>query len=282
VRSSRSATWADAEKDINVSRHQLASAIAQDGRDGRLRRCSDQDERAGAIIAALIVTLPIAGGPAYIFLALEHDDGFIAQSALVSVAVNTATYAFALVYAALAQRRNLVVSLAGAVIVWVLIALIVRSIEWTLWRAVVFNLAVFVVCYIVGDRYRHARMPMAQPRWYDVPLRATMVGALVTTVVALSNTLGPVVTGILAVFPIVFFSVMLILQPRVGGPATAAVISYGILGLGGFSLACLVLHLAAVPLGAWWALVLALAASIVFNLTTWLVRRRAIVRSPAR
>jgi hypothetical protein len=233
-------------------------------------------ERAGALIAALIVTLPIAGGPAYIFLALEHDDGFIARSALTSVAVNTATYAFALTYAALAQRRNLVVSLAGAVAVWVAVALVVRTIEWTLWRAIIVNLIVFAVCYLVGDRYRHARMRMALPRWYDVPLRAAMVGVMVTTVVALSNTLGPVVTGILAVFPIVFFSVMLILQPRVGGPATATVIAHGILGLGGFSLACLVLHLAAVPLGAWWGLALALAASIVFNLATWAVRRRAL------
>jgi hypothetical protein len=239
-------------------------------------------ERVGALIAALIVTLPIAAGPAYIFLALEHDDGFIARSALLSFAVNSATYAFALAYAALAQRKNLVVSLTGAVTAWVVTAIIVRAIEWTLWRAVLFNLAVFIVCYLLGERYRHGRMPMARPRWYDVPLRAAMVGVLVTTVVALSNTLGAVVTGILAVFPIVFFSIMLILQPRVGGPATATVIAHGILGLGGFSLACLVLHLAAVPLGAWWGLVLALAASIIFNLATWAVRRRAIVRSPAR
>jgi hypothetical protein len=84
------------------------------------------------------------------------------------------------------------------------------------------------------------------------------------------------VTGILAVFPIVFFSIMLILHPRIGGPATASVIANGILGLGGFSLSCLVLHLAAVPFGAWWALLLALLASIGFNLATWAVRRRAL------
>jgi len=238
-------------------------------------------ERAGALIAALIVTLPIAGGPAYIFLALEHDDAFIARSALASVAVNTATYAFALVYAALAQRRSLVTGLAGALTVWIVFALVVRTIEWTLWRAVGFNLAVFIVCYLIGNRYRHARMPMARSRWYDVPLRAAMVGILVTTVVTLSGTLGAVVTGILAVFPIVFFSVMLILQPRVGGPATATVIAHGILGLGGFSLACLVLHLAAEPLGSWWALLLALAASIGFNLATWMIRRRGLGLSRA-
>jgi hypothetical protein len=233
-------------------------------------------ERAGALIAALILTLPIAAGPAYIFLALEHDDGFIARSALLSFAVNAATYVFALVYSLLAQARGLVTSLAGALAAWAIAALTVRVIDWTLWRAVAFNLAVFALCYWAGNRYRHARMPLVRARWYDVPLRATMVAILVATVVTLSTRLGPVVTGILAVFPIVFFSTMLILQPRIGGPATASVIANGILGLGGFSLACLVLHLTAVPLGAWWALLLALAASIGFNLATWAVRRRAL------
>jgi hypothetical protein len=238
-------------------------------------------ERAGALIAALIVTLPVAAGPAYIFLALEHDDGFIARSALLSFTVNAATYTFALVYAMLAQQRPLVVSLAGAVGAWIIVAAAVRAVAWTLWPAAVFNLVIFVVCYLAGNRYRHARVPLARSRWYDVPLRAIMVAVLVATVVALSDRLGPVVTGILAVFPIVFFSVMLILQPRIGGPATAAVIANGILGLGGFSLCCLVLHLTAVPLGAWWGMLLALLASVAFNIATWMVRRRAIAAKPA-
>jgi uncharacterized membrane protein (GlpM family) len=234
-------------------------------------------ERAGALIAALIVTLPIAAGPAYIFLSLEHDADFIARSALTSFAVNTATYTFAVTYVLLAQKRSLFISLGGAFVAWAVTALIVHAIPWTLWRAILFNVAVFAACYWIANRHRFARMPLARARWYDVPLRAAMVSMLVATVVALSNTLGPVVTGILAVFPIVFFSMMLILQPRVGGPATASVVANGIIGLGGFSLACLVLHLTAIPVGPWWGLLLALTASVVFNLATWIVRRRAVV-----
>jgi hypothetical protein len=239
-------------------------------------------ERAGALIAALIVTLPIAAGPAYIFLTLEHSDDFIARSALLSFAVNSATYTFSIAYVLLAQKRKLAVCLGGALAAWAVTAAVVRAIDWTLLRALVFNVTIFVVCYAIANRYRFARMPLARARWYDVPLRAGMVSVLVGTVVALSSTLGPVVTGILAVFPIVFSSIMLILHPRIGGPATAAVIANGVLGLGGFSLSCLVLHLSAVPLGAWSGLLLALAASIVFNLATWLVRRRAVAKpSPA-
>src|SRR6185437_989441 len=47
-------------------------------------------ERAGPLVAGLVATLPISAGPAYVFLALDHDAHFIAQSAVASLAVNAA------------------------------------------------------------------------------------------------------------------------------------------------------------------------------------------------
>jgi hypothetical protein len=41
-------------------------------------------ERAGPLVGAMVSTLPISAGPAYVFLALEHDNAFVAQSALTS------------------------------------------------------------------------------------------------------------------------------------------------------------------------------------------------------
>ena len=81
-------------------------------------------------------------------------------------------------------------------------------------------------------------------------------------------------TGQLAVFPIVLSSLILIFQPRVGGPATAALIANGIWGLAGFSTALVVLYLAAAPLGIWPAYALSLATSIGWNFTVWSLRRR--------
>src|SRR5438874_12505016 len=48
-------------------------------------------ERSGPAIGALIATLPVSAGPSYIFLAIDHDDAFIAQSALASLPMNGAT-----------------------------------------------------------------------------------------------------------------------------------------------------------------------------------------------
>ena len=118
-------------------------------------------------------------------------------------------------------------------------------------------------------------------RWYDMPLRAGMVALLVATVVGLSTRVGPTITGMLAVFPIVLLSLTLILHPRIGGPAAGAVLSNTMLGLVGFSCTCLTLRLLAVPLGAPAGLTLALAVSVGCNLAFWWWRRGRALPSKA-
>jgi hypothetical protein len=155
----------------------------------------------------------------------------------------------------------------------VVCAVIVRAMHWTTAGAIAFNVVVFAVCLAAGNRFRHVVMPPVTQRWYDVPLRAAMVATLVAVVVGLSTQLGPAVTGILAVFPIVLTSLILILHSRVGGLATAAIIAHTILGLVGFSLCCLTARLLIVPLGAPLGLALALAVSVVVNVAFWALRR---------
>ena len=233
-------------------------------------------ERAGALVGALVATLPIAAGPAYVFLALDHDVPFIATSALASLAVNAVTAIFALTYAAAAQRHGLALSLAAALAAWTVLAAVVRSVEWTLVSAIGLNVVVIPACIVIGRRLRDVPMPLVTRRAYDIPLRAAMAAVLVATVVGLSARVGPTITGILAVFPIVLTSLMLILHPRIGGRPTAAVLANTISGLGGFACCLLALHLAAVPFGTAAALTLALAVSIVANLSIWAARRYGI------
>ena len=117
-------------------------------------------------------------------------------------------------------------------------------------------------------------MPLITPRWYDIPLRASLVAILVATVVTLSGWVGPTISGIMALFPIVFTSLMLILHPRIGGRATAAVIANGAWGLMGFGLAVAVLHVGALHFGSAIALSLALATCVIWNLMLWWNGRR--------
>jgi uncharacterized membrane protein (GlpM family) len=233
-------------------------------------------ERAGPAIGALVATLPIAAGPAYVFVALDHDAAFISQSAIGSIAAHAATGVYSLAYILLAQRCGVAISVSGAIAVWFVVAFALRSVPWTFLGVAGANLATYAVCIVLTARHRHVRMPQIARRWYDLPVRAVMVSCLVAAVVGLSGRIGPTVTGLLAVFPIVMTSLMLIFQTRVGGPATAALIANTMWGLVGFSACLYTVHLAVVPLGTWAGLSLSLAVSVAWNLALWWLRQRRL------
>jgi hypothetical protein len=237
-------------------------------------------ERSGPVIGALVATLPISAGPSYVFLALDHDAAFIAEGALASLPINAATIFLGLTYVVLAQRHGALPSAAAAVAVWIALAYLIRTFQWSLTGGLIVNAVTFAICVPLLQRYRHVeKMPLITRRWYDIPLRASLVATLVATVVTLSGWVGPKVSGIIALFPIVFTSMMLILHPRIGGPPTAAVIANGAWGLMGFGLAIAVLHLATLRFGAVIGLSLALATCVSWNLGLWWNgRRRAVKR----
>jgi hypothetical protein len=233
-------------------------------------------ERAGAAIGAIVATLPIAAGPAYVFVALDHDAAFISASAIGSIAAHAATAVFSLVYVMLAQRRSMAVSVGGAVLAWFVVAFLLRLVHWNFAGVVAVNLALFFACIPVTNRYRHVPMPAIVRKWYDVLVRAFMVACLVAAVVGLSGHVGPIVTGLLAVYPIVMTSLMLIFHPRVGGPATAALIANTMWGLVGFSACLFTVHVAVAAFGTWIGLALSLVVSIVWNVILWWLRTRAL------
>ena len=235
-------------------------------------------ERAGPLIGGLVATLPISAGPVYIFLALDHDAQFIAQSALGSLVTNGYNIIFAFSYAVLAQRFPLLVSFGAAIGIWTALTWAGGFVSWTLVSAIALNICVIAVSLWLSAPLRHAPMPRVVTRWYDLVLRATMVALLVGVVVTLSFRIGPTASGNLAVFPIVLSSIMIILHRRVGGPATAAVMANAVIGLGGFAVALLVLIASAEPLGSALGLTLALLTSVVANLMIYFVRRRLASR----
>jgi hypothetical protein len=235
-------------------------------------------ERSGPVIGALVATLPISAGPSYVFLALDHDAAFIAEGALASLPINVATIWLALTYVVLAQRRSALVSCAGAVVVWLVLAALSRTVQWKLAGAVATNAVTFAICLPLLQRFRHVKMPLITRRWYDIPLRASLVATLVAAVVTLSRWVGPSVSGVIALFPVVFTSMMLILHPRIGGRPTAAVIANGGWGLIGFGIAIAVMHVTAPRFGSAVALGLALTTCVSWNLGLWWHGRRKLAR----
>ncbi len=229
-------------------------------------------ERAGPLIGALIATLPVSAGPSYFFLAFEQNAQFFSQSALGSLLLNASTAVYATTYVLLSQRQPFIVCVPAAMIAWLGSFFLFTYFVKTGTGAALLNIIVFATCFVLVRRYRDVGMPKIKLRWYDFAFRAGLVGTLIGVILLLNTVLGPIVTGALAAFPIVFTSMMLILHHRYGGPACAAVMANGITGLIGFGIAAYVLHMSVISLGVPLALTIALCITVVWNLGVFALR----------
>ncbi len=224
-------------------------------------------ERTGPFMGAMIATLPISAGPSYVFLAYEHGPAFIERSSLVSLTVNAATAGFIVVYAALAQRRGLLISLGSALVFWLVAAWVITRFEWSLPGAVVLNAAAYGGAILVTRKLLQAAttLPGRSSPWWAVPARAVGVMTLVAAVIIAGRLIGPKAAGMAALMPVVMTSLAAILHPRIGGASTAAVLVNGLTGLIGFTAGIVVLHVASVPLGSVAALTAGLVTCILWN-----------------
>jgi uncharacterized membrane protein (GlpM family) len=239
-------------------------------------------ERGGPFLGAMIASLPTSVGAAYIVMAAEHSSDFISKSALGSLTANAAGVTFAAVYALLARRYSLLLGLGGALLVWFVCALTLRNLEFTLWSSIALNLGVAALAIWATAKARAASFPKAAtvPRAYDIPLRAAVVSAFVVIVTTLSHSIGPFSSGVFAVFPIAMSSFIVILHSRIGGPATANVIAHAQVPMLGLIPAFLAVCLLSAPLGEWWALLIALMASLSWNALLWTWRTQFTARLP--
>ena len=238
--------------------------------------CALLAERSGPMIAAMIATLPISAGPVLVFLALDHDAAFIAQGALGSMASNLANAGLSLVYVLLAQRFGTLVCLLAALTAWTAVLLLLRMLEPSFTVMLAATILIYGGLHQLFRPYLAARPKQASSRpWYLIPMRAAFVATLAAVVTTLSAHVGPTWSGSLAALPVVLTSMIAMLQPRIGGPAMAAVIANSALPLIGFGIAIGSVHLAAVPLGSPPALMFGLAISVAWNLCLMRLSRGA-------
>jgi len=238
-------------------------------------------ERSGPFIGSLIASLPTAGGAAMIILAFQHEPSFIAESAIGSMVAGAFVAVFALVYAGLAQRRGLAVSLSGAFLVWFAAAALSRYVTWNAVNAVALTAIVFPLAIIAGRRFRSEGVRQkVKFTGADLAWRATLVTLCVLIVTAASYSIGSYWSGLFAFFPVAMASFFVILHPRIGGPGAASVAAHVQAPLIGLNLSLLVVHWLAVPAGVWWSYLIGLAVGISWNALLWFARQR-LTRSNA-
>ncbi|ACA19367.1 conserved hypothetical protein [Methylobacterium sp. 4-46] len=223
-------------------------------------------ERAGPLVAAMIATLPLSAGPAYLFLALEHGPDFLRASAVASLPAIAATGILIVVYAALARRGGLALSLGAGLLAWGAAATALRQLAPGLAPAAGLAALALLACMAAGRAIRPARpVPRRPGRPRDVAIRAGIVMGLVGLVLLAGRVAGPGLAGLLALAPVVMVSLALILHPRLGGEASAGVLVLGLPGLLGFVAALTILALTVERLGAAFGLTLALLVTLAWN-----------------
>jgi len=221
-------------------------------------------EALGPFWGALIASLPVSAGPAYVFLALDHSPDFVAASALSSFAANAATGLFLIVYGALARHRPHWQSLGAAVLAWLMAGVTLHHFAWTPVTALVLNLSVYGAGFVVLKRVQHPNIdaaPALKRHFLELPVRAIAVAVFVSVVVATSSILGARATGMAAVFPISLISLIVIVRPRIGGAAASLLAANALRSMLGFGMMLLALYLTILPFGVTLALVVAMSVS---------------------
>jgi hypothetical protein len=140
--------------------------------------------------------------------------------------------------------------------------------DWSLIEALLFALPIYAISILVGRNFTQAVALKPTGRsWRDLLLRVLLVTCVVGAVNATSPFMPVKLTGILSIMPTVMMSLILVLHGRIGGPATAALLTHSITGMVGMLLAVTLVGLTIVPWGAAASLSAGLATSVTWNLT---------------
>jgi hypothetical protein len=232
-------------------------------------------ERTRPFLAAMVLSLPVSAGPAYVILALEHDASFIASASLSSLSANASIVPAAVAYALAARRGcGLLVSLGAMLAAWLVSVGLIRQFDWPLASALVLNALVFGVAIPATWSWRHAKVgPRPRPRWYDIPLRAGLVVTVVVLVVTVSEWMGPAVTGSAALFPASYSSFILLMHRRLGGAVVAAALINGLVMLIGFTGFLLSIHLFAAAGKVWTGLLVGFVVPVLWSFALLAVNR---------
>lgn len=236
--------------------------------------------RWGPAVAGWLSAFPIVAGPILWFIALEQGAAFAAQAAVGTLSAVLGMLAFGLSYAWAATRFAWPLSLPLAYLGY---ALAVLLLEW--WNASLPAAAVGVLLglWLAPRFYPHLAAAAASaakpPR--DMLLRMLLGALLVLGVTYSAAQLGPSLSGILAMFPVMGTVLVLFTHRSAGAAATVQLLRGMVLGFYAFSTFCAVLAWALRTQGIGAAFLWALAAAGLVQLLSrlWMSRHGlAVVR----
>lgn len=235
--------------------------------------------RWGPAVAGWLSAFPIVAGPILWFIAIEQGAAFAARAAVGTLSAVLAMLAFGLGYAWAATRYPWPLSLPLAYVGYA-----VAVIALDLWNASTLWVAGLVVAaglWLAPRLYpvlpAAAKAPSKPPN--DMLLRMGLGALLVLLVTHFAASLGPDLSGVFAMFPVMGTVLVLFTHRSAGAAATIQLLRGMVLGFYAFGTFCAVLAWTLSATGIGLAFLCALAAAAVIQLFSrlWLMRYRAVI-----
>ena len=203
--------------------------------------------RWGAAVSGWLAGLPVVAGPVLFFIAIEQGPSFAATAAIGTLAGVLGAVAFAIVYAWVATRFAWPTSFAAGLVAYFSVVAVLNLISPSLYLAVLVSMG----SLLAGPRLFPRTAPKAAivvSSYAEVACRMAAGAALVVLVTHFSENLGPHLSGLFAVFPVIT-SVLAVFSHRHSGYECTVLLLRGLLfGLIAFAAFCLAL---AMLLPAW-------------------------------
>jgi len=200
--------------------------------------------RWGPGVAGWLSAFPIVSGPILLVIALEQGGDFAAVAAANTLLAVLAILAFSVAYARVAARAGVLASLGAALLTWGLAVAGLRGLGpalplWLAFAAVA--AALLAAPRLIGAPPAPA-VPNARPA-RDLPWRMLAGAVLTVAVTQAAATLGPALSGLFAMFP-VMSTVLVGFSHRASGAGFAVALLRGMVsGYYAFAVFCLVLAL---------------------------------------
>jgi hypothetical protein len=205
--------------------------------------------RFGRIASGWLIGLPLTSGPIAAFFAVEHGTHFAARAAVGSLGGAIAEVAFCVGYAAAARRSRWPVAVLSGSAAFAAAAAVLEALPLGAQPDIVAPLAVSAALALLLGLTLVPHVPPALdaetrlPSRWDMPARAVTATAFLLALTALATTLGPRLSGLLAVYPL-YTVVLAAFTHRLEGEAGAVQVLRGLL-VGLFSFVCFYATLAA-------------------------------------
>lgn len=236
-------------------------------------------ERMGTKVGAMFTTLPSTIVVALYFIAVEQGPELAAESALVVPAVMGINVVFLAIFVAMSDK-GLPTALISAMAVWAVLSTILYLADpSTLYLSlVVFVLLVIGTTMWLRATHRFQQRPGQHIDYTvgEIAFRGLFAGLMISLSVAGASLVGATMGGILAVFPAIFTSTMVILYLRQGREFSGAVGTLMIVGSANVVVYSVVVYFAFPEMGEVWGSLVALAISYTWSFCLYLVVKRLV------